>query len=208
MKNDARATAPANPARPAPGRTPAQPMASPLPNPDRRLHQMGNPLPSDAEGGVQSAAAVHSVRPPGKVSQPAAPIASRAAKRQPDSTSGLSVSGFHHTRLVHTYPSELVFRSISEDQLEILEEGTPSVLLDGLCGLCVSLCIGIFPNIVMPLLALIGSGGNEALSQRESILSLLLLAGLLGVAMTLPGIITRRRRVRQLISKLRCQKIA
>jgi hypothetical protein len=58
----------------------------------------------------------------------------------------------------------------------------------------------------MPLLAFADSGGEEVLSQRESILSLLLLAGLLGVAMTLPSLITRRRRVRQLISKLRCQK--
>lgn len=195
----------------SPGHKPAQPMDNPLPNPDRGLHQMGHPLPLDETGGMRAAEVTRSVRPdkadaqvPGldPVSDPGPdPITGRAA-----APSGLSVSGFHHTRLVHTYPTELVFRSISEDQLDILEEGTPSVLLDGLCGLCVSLCIGIFPNIVMPLLAFAGSGGEEVLSQRESILSLLLLAGLLGVAMTLPGLITRRRRVRQLISKLRCQK--
>ncbi len=188
-------------------RRPAQPMGNPLPNPDRGLHQMGHPLPLDEAGGMLAAEIARSVRP-GKADAQAPgsdPGSDQVARRQA-APSGLSVSGFHHTRLVHTYPTELVFRSISEDQLDILEEGTPSVLLDGLCGLCVSLCIGIFPNIVMPLLAFAGSGGEEVLSQRESILSLLLLAGLLGVAMTLPGLIARRRRVRQLISKLRCQK--
>ena len=200
-----------SPGQISPGRKPAQPMDNPLPNPDRGLHQMGHPLPLDEAGGMLAAEIARSVRP-GKADaqapglDPGSDPGSDPVARRQAAPSGLSVSGFHHTRLVHTYPTELVFRSISEDQLDILEEGTPSVLLDGLCGLCVSLCIGIFPNIVMPLLAFAGSGGEEVLSQRESILSLLLLAGLLGVAMTLPGLITRRRRVRQLISKLRCQK--
>lgn len=184
---DPRRTRPAISGQPGSRHIAARPMASPLPNPDPGLQQRGSRLPADAAMAMLSAETVP------------APLA--------DQRSGLSVSGFHHTRLVHTYPSELVFRSISEDQLDILEEGTPSVLLDGLCGLCVSLCIGIFPNIVMPLLALAGSGGQESMSQREIILTMLLLAGLLGVAMTLPGIITRRRRVSKLISKLRCQTI-
>ncbi len=194
--------------QPAANRKPPQPMANPLPNPNRGLHQMGIPLPTDAAGGMLAAEMVSSARPGKAPAQTPGKPASGSGAGRDAPPSELSVSGFHHKRLVHTYPSELVFRSISEDQLDILAEGTPSVLLDGLCGLCVSLCIGIFPNIVMPLLALIGSGGNEALSQREAILSLLLLVGLLGVAMTLPGIITRRRRVRQLINKLRCQKTA
>ncbi len=121
------------------GPKPARPMNSPLPNPDRRLHQMGNPLPTDARGTALPAESVQSVRPKSAPRTAAGQLADAAAKNRTAHSSGLAVSGFHHTRLVHTYSSELVFRSISEDQLDILEEGTPSVLLDGLCGLCIAL---------------------------------------------------------------------